>query len=57
MAQKGCFTLTDSSGYTEFLTGSELDHALDGLCPGEHPAPGRGIYRRDNFAIKKVERN
>ena len=33
MAKKGYFILTDISGYTEFPTGSELDHALDGLCP------------------------
>jgi hypothetical protein len=33
MAKKGCFIRTDISGYTEFPTGSELDHALDGLCP------------------------
>ena len=27
MANKGFFIITDISGYTEFLTGSELDHA------------------------------
>ena len=31
MAQKGYFILTDISGYTEFLTKSELDHAQDAL--------------------------
>jgi len=31
MAQKGYFILTDISGYTEFLTKSELDHANDAL--------------------------
>ena len=31
MAQKGYFILTDISGYTEFLTKSELDHARDAL--------------------------
>jgi uncharacterized protein YndB with AHSA1/START domain len=31
MAQKGYFILTDISGYTEFLTRSELDHAQDAL--------------------------
>jgi len=31
MAQKGYFVLTDISGYTEFLTRSELDHAHDAL--------------------------
>lgn len=31
MAQKGFFVLTDISGYTEFLTKSELDHAQDAL--------------------------
>ena len=31
MAQKGYFILTDISGYTEFLTRSELDHAQDTL--------------------------
>jgi len=31
MAQKGYFVLTDISGYTEFLTKSELDHAQDAL--------------------------
>ena len=31
MAQKGYFVLTDISGYTEFLTRSELDHAQDAL--------------------------
>jgi uncharacterized protein YndB with AHSA1/START domain len=31
MAQKGYFILTDISGYTEFLTKSELDHAHDAL--------------------------
>ena len=31
MAQKGYFILTDISGYTEFLTKSELDHAQDTL--------------------------
>jgi hypothetical protein len=31
MAQKGFFILTDISGYTEFLTRSELDHAQDAL--------------------------
>ena len=31
MAQKGYFVLTDISGYTEFLTKSELDHAQDTL--------------------------
>ena len=27
MANKGFFIITDISGYTEYLTGSELDHA------------------------------
>src|SRR6266536_4184407 len=27
MANKGYFVITDISGYTEYLTGSELDHA------------------------------
>src|SRR5919108_1046608 len=27
MTNKGYFTITDISGYTEYLTGSELDHA------------------------------
>src|SRR5689334_11816 len=31
MAKKGYFILTDISGYTEFLTKSELDHAQDAL--------------------------
>jgi hypothetical protein len=31
MANKGYFILTDISGYTEFLTKSELDHAQDAL--------------------------
>ena len=31
MAHKGYFILTDISGYTEFLTKSELDHAQDTL--------------------------
>ena len=31
MAKKGYFILTDISGYTEFLTRSELDHAQDAL--------------------------
>lgn len=31
MANKGYFILTDISGYTEFLTRSELDHAQDAL--------------------------
>lgn len=31
MAKKGFFILTDISGYTEFLTRSELDHAQDAL--------------------------
>jgi hypothetical protein len=31
MAKKGYFILTDISGYTEFLTKSELDHAQDTL--------------------------
>jgi len=31
MAKKGFFILTDISGYTEFLTKSELDHAQDAL--------------------------
>ena len=31
MAHKGYFILTDISGYTEFLTRSELDHAQDAL--------------------------
>lgn len=31
MANKGYFILTDISGYTEFLTKSELDHAQDTL--------------------------
>jgi hypothetical protein len=31
MTQKGYFILTDISGYTEFLTKSELDHAQDAL--------------------------
>jgi hypothetical protein len=31
MAKKGYFVLTDISGYTEFLTKSELDHAQDTL--------------------------
>jgi hypothetical protein len=31
MAQNGYFILTDISGYTEFLTKSELDHAQDAL--------------------------
>lgn len=31
MARKGYFILTDISGYTEFLTMSELDHAQDAL--------------------------
>lgn len=31
MAKKGFFILTDISGYTEFLTRSELDHAQDTL--------------------------
>jgi len=31
MPQKGYFVLTDISGYTEFLTRSELDHAQDAL--------------------------
>jgi hypothetical protein len=31
MAQKAYFILTDISGYTEFLTKSELDHAQDAL--------------------------
>jgi len=31
MVQKGYFVLTDISGYTEFLTRSELDHAQDTL--------------------------
>ena len=31
MARKGYFILTDISGYTEFLTRSELDHAQDAL--------------------------
>ncbi len=31
MATKGYFILTDISGYTEFLTKSELDHAQDAL--------------------------
>ena len=31
MAKKGYFILTDISGYTEFLTKSELDHANDAL--------------------------
>ena len=31
MANKGFFILTDISGYTEFLTKSELDHAQDAL--------------------------
>lgn len=31
MAMKGFFILTDISGYTEFLTRSELDHAQDTL--------------------------
>jgi hypothetical protein len=31
MAKKGYFVLTDISGYTEFLTKSELDHAQDAL--------------------------
>ena len=31
MAMKGYFILTDISGYTEFLTRSELDHAQDAL--------------------------
>jgi hypothetical protein len=31
MATKGYFILTDISGYTEFLTKSELDHAHDAL--------------------------
>jgi hypothetical protein len=29
MANKGYFVITDISGYTEYLTGSELDHAND----------------------------
>ncbi|MGB7874130.1 MAG: DUF2652 domain-containing protein [Anaerolineales bacterium] len=31
MANKGYFIITDISGYTEFLTKSELDHAQDAL--------------------------
>src|SRR5688500_8362260 len=31
MAKKAYFVLTDISGYTEFLTKSELDHAQDAL--------------------------
>ena len=31
MAKKGYFILTDISGYTEFLTRSELDHVQDAL--------------------------
>jgi len=31
MTKKGFFILTDISGYTEFLTKSELDHAQDAL--------------------------
>ena len=31
MANKGYFILTDISGYTEFLTRSEIDHANDAL--------------------------
>ena len=31
MVKKGFFILTDISGYTEFLTKSELDHAQDTL--------------------------
>ncbi len=31
MSKKGFFILTDISGYTEFLTKSELDHAQDAL--------------------------
>jgi hypothetical protein len=31
MASKGFFILTDISGYTEFLTKSELDHAQAAL--------------------------
>lgn len=31
MANKGYFIITDISGYTEFLTKSELDHAQDSL--------------------------
>ena len=31
MAKKGCFILTDISGYTEFLTKSELDHDREAL--------------------------
>jgi uncharacterized protein DUF2652 len=31
MAKRGYFILTDISGYTEFLTKSELDHAQDAL--------------------------
>lgn len=31
MANKGYFIITDISGYTEFLTRSELDHAQDAL--------------------------
>src|SRR5678816_1478814 len=31
MAQKGFFILTDISGYTEFLTESELEHAHETL--------------------------
>ena len=31
MAKRGYFILTDISGYTEYLTRSELDHAQDAL--------------------------
>jgi hypothetical protein len=31
MVNKGYFIITDISGYTDFLTKSELDHAQDAL--------------------------
>jgi len=31
MANKGFFIITDISGYTEFLTKSEIDHAQDAI--------------------------